>query len=100
MILVVGEARFGPGEIERMRDGFGRWFEEARRRSGCVSYSFSVDLADPDLLHVVECWKDEAAIDEHMKDMGQLMEVLAGADMRALSVKAYRAEYVKTLMGE
>ena len=100
MLIVKGQAQFGPGEVERLREGLNRWIGAVRGRPGCASYNVAVDLGDPDLLHVVECWEDEAAIDTHMSDMGQLMEVLAGADMRALSVKAYQADYLKTLMGE
>lgn len=100
MIIVTGEARFAPGEIERLQGALQAWIEVVRGRDGCQSYSYAVDLADPDLLHVVETWRDEAAIDAHMADMGGLMAGLAGARMLSLSVKAYEASYLKTLMGE
>lgn len=100
MIIVIGQARFAPGEIDRLRDRLNDWIEVARNRVGCLSYCYAVDLGDPDLLHVVESWRDMEAIDLHMQDMGALMETLAGAQMLALSVKAYDGAYVKTLMGE
>jgi quinol monooxygenase YgiN len=100
MIIVTGQARFGAGEIDRLRRGFTAWFEESRRRPGCISYHFAVDVADPDLLHVIEYWDDEASIDAHMTDMGMLMQTLAGAQMLSLKVDAYDARFVKTLMGE
>ena len=100
MIIVVGQAQFANGEIERLRGALNDWIEQVRRRPGCLSYCYAVDLGDPDLLHVIETWRDEAAIDAHMTDMGVLMNALAGAKMLKLSVKAYTGEYVKTLMGE
>ena len=100
MIIVMGEARFAAGEIERLRAPLNAWIEEVCRRDGCLSYSYAVDLGDPNLLHVVETWRDEAAIDAHMTDMGTLMNVLAGAQMLSLNVKAYDTRYIKTLMGE
>jgi len=100
MIIVTGQARFGKGEVERLRQALNDWVAQVRDRPGCLAYHYAVDLADPDLLHVVETWQDEAAIDTHMADMTTLMEALAGARMLSLTVKAYDGQYVKTLMGE
>jgi quinol monooxygenase YgiN len=100
MIIVTGQARFAPGEVERLRGALDAWTREVRRRDGCLSYCYAVDIADPDLVHVIESWRDEAAIDVHMADMGGLMASLAGAKMLSLSVKGYEATYLKTLMGE
>lgn len=100
MVIVIGQARFGDGEIERLRGKLNAWIAIARERAGCLSYCYAVDLGDPNLLHVVETWADIGAIDTHMEDMGALMQTLAGADMPSLSVKAYEGAYVRTLMGE
>ena len=100
MIIVVGQARFASGEIERLRGALNEWIEQVRKRPGCLSYCYAVDLGDPDLLHVIETWADEAAIDAHMEDLGGLMNVLAGTQMLSLSVKSYSGAYLKTIMGE
>jgi quinol monooxygenase YgiN len=100
MIIVKGEAHFAPGEIERLREPLNGWIEEVRQRDGCLSYCYAADLGNPDILHVIETWRDLEAIDTHMNDMGQLMGVLAGAQMLSLSVKAYTATYSRTLMGD
>ena len=100
MIIVMGQARFATGEVERLRGQLNVWIAEVRQREGCLSYCYAVDLGDPDLLHIVESWRDLAAIDAHMEDMRGVMQVLAGAQMTSLSVKAYDGTYVRTLMGE
>jgi len=100
MIIVTGQARFGAGEVERLRSALNAWTEVARSRDGCLSYCYGIDMSEPDLVHVIEMWRDEAAIDAHMEDMGPLMDVLAGAQMLSLSVKGYEGRYLKTLMGE
>jgi quinol monooxygenase YgiN len=100
MIIVKGEARFAPGEIERLREPLNSWIAEVRGRDGCLSYCYAVDLGDPDMLHVIETWESLEAIDRHMADMGPLMEVLAGAQMLSLKVNAYDATFARTLMGE
>lgn len=83
-----------------MQPQLAAYVAEVRGRVGCISYSYARDLNDPDLLHVVEQWSDDPAIDAHMGNMGALMDALAGAKMGALSVKAYEAEYKRTLLGE
>jgi quinol monooxygenase YgiN len=98
MIIVTGQARFAEGEIERLRPDLDAWTKEVRQRDGCQSYCYAVDIGDPNLVHVIETWRDEAAIDAHVENMGGLMAALGGAKMEALSVKAYEASYVKTLM--
>jgi quinol monooxygenase YgiN len=100
MIIVTGTARFGAGEIDRLQGPLAAYVDEVRGRDGCISYSYARDINDPDVLVVIEQWRDEAAIDAHMSDMGALMNALAGARMEGLSVKAYAADYQRTLMGE
>ena len=100
MIIVMGTARFAPGEIDRLQGQLAAFVDKVRRRDGCISYSYARDLNDPDLVHVVEQWRDDAAIDAHMSDIGDLMDALGGAKIGELSVKAYAAEYKRTLMGE
>jgi quinol monooxygenase YgiN len=100
MIIVTGQARFEEGEIERLRPELAAWTQVVRGRDGCESYHYAVDIGDPNLLHVIETWRDEAAIDAHINDMGELMAALGGAKMAALSVAAYEARFVKTLMGD
>ena len=33
---------------------------------GCLAYSFSADLEDPDRILSIDIWADRAALDEHM----------------------------------
>jgi quinol monooxygenase YgiN len=99
MIIVTGQARLGAGEVERLRGALNAWIRVARGRDGCLSYCYGVDIGEPDLIHVIEMWRDEAAIDAHMENMGPLMDVLAGVQMLSLSVKGYEGKYLKTLMG-
>jgi len=100
MIIVTGTARFAAGEIDRLQEQLAAYVDEVRRRDGCISYSYARDINDPDVLRIVEQWRDEPAIDAHMSNMGALMDALAGSKMEGLSVKAYAAEYKRTLMGD
>jgi quinol monooxygenase YgiN len=101
MIIVTGEARFGDGEIERLKDAFAANIAATRAEDGCETYSYAVDLADPNLLRISEQWRDETAMEAHMTapHMGALMAELGSAKIESLNVKAWQATYLKTLLG-
>jgi len=100
MMIVMGTARFAPGEIDRLQPQLAAFVDAVRQRDGCISYCYARDLNDPDILNIVEQWRDDAAIDAHLTDLSQLMNALGGAQMEGLNVNAYSAEYKRTLMGE
>ncbi|HYJ30204.1 MAG TPA: putative quinol monooxygenase [Allosphingosinicella sp.] len=102
MIIVTGTARFGEGEIERLRADFAANIAATRAEDGCEHYAYAVDVSEPNLLHITERWRDEAAIDAHMGSphMARFMAVLGEAKIEALSIKMYRSEFLKTLLGE
>ncbi len=102
MIIVTGTARFGEGEIDRLKAAMAANIEATRAEDGCDHYTYAVDLTDPNLLHISERWRDEAAIEAHMAapHMATFMAVLGEAKIEALSVRMYRAEYLRTLLGE
>jgi len=100
MIIVKGEARFGDGEVERLRGPLAAWVREARERDGCLSYRCGIEVSDPDCVFMVATWRDEAALDAHMASLGSLMQALAGAQMLSTNVNAYKAEFLKTTLGD
>jgi quinol monooxygenase YgiN len=101
MIIVTGYARFADGEIERLKPALAANIEATRAEPGCARYSYSVDLADPNLLHISEEWSDEEAIAAHMAapHMAELMAALGSAGLEAISVNAYEAQFLKTILG-
>ena len=38
-----------------------------QKEAGCNSYSYTIDLDDPALMHVLEIWDDEAALMGHLQ---------------------------------
>ena len=101
MIIVAGTARFGEGEIARLKQAMAENIVASRAEEGCDHYAYAVDLSDPNLLHIAEIWRDQAALDAHMQTphIARFMAVLGEAKIEALSVKTYRANYLKTLLG-
>lgn len=101
MIIVTGTARFGAGEVERLREALAKNVAATRAEAGCEQYSYAVDIDEPDLIHVSERWANEAAVEAHMAapHMAELMQALGAAKVEALSIKAYEGRYVRTLLG-
>ena len=101
MIIVKGEARFGEGEIARLRDTLAANIAATRAEHGCEGYSYAVDIGDPNLLHIAEQWRDQESVDAHMAapHMAELMAALGGARIEAIHVSAYEAHFLKTLLG-
>jgi quinol monooxygenase YgiN len=101
MIIVKGQVRFGDGEIERLKPAFAANIAATRAEAGCAAYAYSVDALDPNLLHVMEEWSSEEAIDAHMQSqhMGALFAALGAAKVESTRIDAYEAHYLRNIMG-
>lgn len=102
MIIVNGTVRFGAGEIERLRESMARNVEATRGEEGCEHYAYSVDISDPNLLHVAERWSDDGAIERHMASphMGAFMAEIGASKVEAISIKAYEATFLRNVLGD
>jgi quinol monooxygenase YgiN len=101
MIIVEGWVRLQPGEIERLRPAAIEMMRATKAlEPGCLEYAFAVDLADSDILRIVERWVDQAALDAHFASphMATFNQAMAGAKLAGMSVKAYAGEQVRVLM--
>ena len=101
MVLVLGTARFGQGELERLKPALAKNVAATRQEPGCEHYAYSVDLDDPNLLHVAERWVDGEATKAHMQTphMAELMAALGSAKVEALDIHAYDATYRGPVFG-
>ena len=101
MIIVTGQVRFADGEIERLTPAFRMNIQATRAEPGCARYLYAVDVTDPNLLHVAEEWSDEEAMDAHMNapHMAELMTALGSAKIEAITINAYDAHFLKTVLG-
>ena len=102
MIIVEGWVRMEAGELDRLTDTATTMLEETRKEAGCISYSFSRAMEEPDVMRLAEIWVDQAALDEHFQSphMKVFNQGLASAKILGVSVKSYTAEAGRTLMGD
>ncbi len=102
MILVEGWVRLGSAaEIERLRAAAIKMMDATKMaETGCLEYAYAIDLAEHNLLRVIERWTDEAALTAHFATphMAEFGQAMADANIKAMLVKAYAGEEVRTLM--
>jgi quinol monooxygenase YgiN len=84
MIVVSGQLPLRPDARDRAIDAARTMAAASEAEAGCTAYRFAIDVDDPNLLHLFECWESQEAIDTHsasahMAEFMQLAgEVLGG----------------------
>lgn len=65
MILLLGTIRIAKGKLADIRPAMAKMIAASRAEDGCLAYSYSLDVLDDGLIHVIEKWRDRAALDRH-----------------------------------
>jgi quinol monooxygenase YgiN len=65
MIKIVAKMPVKDGEVENFKTAAKELVEKSAAEAGNVSYSLNVSTTDPRLFAIIECWKDQAAVDFH-----------------------------------
>ncbi|MGY6552578.1 MAG: putative quinol monooxygenase [Erythrobacter sp.] len=65
MLIILAKAKLGEGALETLRGPIADMVAASRAEEGCIAYSFTLDVLDPGILHIVEKWQDEAALAAH-----------------------------------
>ena len=67
MIIIGGTIHFNPTDRQATLDAIQRMMAASQAEEGCLVYTFSADLADPNTLHLYEVWTSAEALDAHGK---------------------------------
>jgi quinol monooxygenase YgiN len=54
-------------DLPKLREIAGWMMPASQAETGCLAYSYAEDLTDPGLIHVIECWVDDAALSTHFQ---------------------------------
>jgi quinol monooxygenase YgiN len=94
MIIVMGYAKLGAGELDRLDGEMKIQVAATNAEAGCQTYSFSRDVSEPDRLVISERWDDQIALDAHFATphMAAFNAVLGAAQVLAVDVKSYNLE--------
>jgi quinol monooxygenase YgiN len=86
MIIVAGHLVIAGGQRDRYLAGCKEVVEQARRATGCLDFSITADLLDPDRVVILERWESRPAV-EAFRDRGPSDEQMA--DISSASVTEY-----------
>lgn len=65
MLLITGTFRIPPDKVAAAQGIMRRMIEASRMEDGCVEYHYAQDVFDAGLIHVIERWADQQALDRH-----------------------------------
>ena len=62
---------------------------ETQGVEGCISYAFTIDVSNPNLIHNVEAWTDRASLDKHLNS-----ELMRAAFAEASKLRLFSREVI------
>jgi len=91
MLIVAGEIAAAEGAVDKVRDALHVMETATRLEAGCITYAFSVDVNDPEMVRIFERWESMEALQAHMKapHMAEFGLAVAKIAPRSVEVKLY-----------
>lgn len=99
MLVIAGEIEIDPAQREAAVTAAIRMMEETRQEAGCISYSFSGDLAQSGLFRVFEEWESQQALEAHFASphMASFQKSVGGLGVTRMSIQRYEVSSVGPL---
>ncbi|NQX88169.1 MAG: antibiotic biosynthesis monooxygenase [Halioglobus sp.] len=97
MIVVNGIVRTTQTDIDALQQAIAAMEEASRKETGCVDYTFSIELNNPDILRITEKWDNENALKAHMASphMAAFQKTMSAHPPISMNVCFYRAEDIQ-----
>ncbi len=100
MIIVEGYLRFADaGDFSRIREAAFAQMSASRAESGCLDYTYAIDVADPCLMRVLERWESWQALDAHFAQPHMLpwRAALASVSVVERNLHAHEAGHTRKI---
>jgi quinol monooxygenase YgiN len=90
-IIVMGEFRLPPENLEAARPAMEKVVSLTRAENGCLGYAYAFDLSEPGLVRVSEKWTDADALSAHLAapHMDEWKRVREGLGLHGRSITMY-----------
>jgi quinol monooxygenase YgiN len=91
LIFVTGEIVVEDGAVELVREALHSMEQETRKEAGCLTYAFSQDINDPNMVRIFERWESMDALQAHfgMPHMATFQEAITRITPKSANVKAW-----------
>lgn len=99
MIVVTGNIRIAPENMDKAREHLRPVLDAARREDGCLACAFAEDVLEPGLLRVSERWLNWQTLEAHTKTphFAAWRTTLKELDVKHRDVVAYEAGEARKL---
>ncbi|MFN4240464.1 MAG: putative quinol monooxygenase [Erythrobacter cryptus] len=94
MLIVLAKAKVSAAALEEARKAIAAMVAASNAEEGCIAYAFTQDLLEPNVLHIVEKWRDEAALAAHFATphMAAFSAAIAGLGFEVIEARKYHAD--------
>jgi quinol monooxygenase YgiN len=94
MLIVLATAKVGEGALDAAKAAIVDMVAASNAEDGCIAYTFTQDLGDPSVLHIVEKWRDEAALAAHFATphMAAFGAAIAGLEFTVVEALKFRTD--------
>jgi quinol monooxygenase YgiN len=94
MLIVLAKAQVGEGAMEAATRAIADMVAASNAEEGCIAYAFTQDVLQPGVLHIVEKWKDEAALAAHFATphMAAFGAAIAGLDFKVIEALKFHTD--------
>lgn len=91
MLVVIATLQGKPEKRDVIAPALAKAAAASRGDAGCLSYSFTQDVEDPDRFISVETWEDKASLDAHFTQphLAELFGILGDALAGPADIKTY-----------
>jgi quinol monooxygenase YgiN len=99
MLVIAGHIRIDPARRDDAIRAAVEVQEATRAETGCLSYTFSADLADPGVFRIFEEWESPDALKSHFHapHMARFQAAVAGLGVKEMKVQRYEIASVGPL---
>jgi len=94
MLIVLAKAQVGEGALEPAMAAIADMVAASNAEEGCIAYAFTQDVLEPQVLHIVEKWQDEAALAAHFATphMAAFGAAIAGLDFKVIEARKFHTD--------
>lgn len=100
MLIVLAKCKVGADAAAAAKAAIADMVAASNAESACIAYTFTQDMLDPSVLHIVEKWQDDAALAAHFATphMAAFGAAIASLDFQVIEAIKYSADDGTPLM--
>lgn len=100
MLIVLAKAHVGEGALAPAMKAIADMVAASNAEDGCIAYAFTQDVLQPHVIHIVEKWRDDAALAAHFATphMAAFGAAIADLDFQVTEAIKFNADEGAALM--